>query len=239
MTLNNDTAPGGEQPKRDFRQEVTDQIIRMLERGKAPWQKPWEPGSSQLPFNPTTGRGYRGGNALHLMAVATNNGYDDARWLTYRQAQENGWQVKKGEKGTHIEYWQFGERTANDMPAEPADGKVPEPTKDTKDGHNLIHRVYTVFNANQIEGIPPLEPRQPPEGRLHKPARTSCTTPERRSITIRLTAPSTAASTTRSTCRRRKPSPLPPTSTAASNGLPRSAARHPNMSPATNAQPAL
>ena len=52
-------------------------------------------------------RAYRGGNALHLMAVGARKGFDDPRWLTYRQAQENGWQVRKGEKGSQIEFWQF------------------------------------------------------------------------------------------------------------------------------------
>ena len=61
-------------PKRDFRQEVTDQIIEMLEKGTAPWQTPWEPGALQLPHNPTTDRPYRGGNALHLMAVGARKG---------------------------------------------------------------------------------------------------------------------------------------------------------------------
>ena len=43
---------------RDFRQEVTDNIVQMLERGVAPWQKPWEPGASPIgiPFNPTLAR---------------------------------------------------------------------------------------------------------------------------------------------------------------------------------------
>src|SRR6516164_6314325 len=103
--------PQTEQPapetKRDFRQEVTNQIIQMLESGTAPWQKPWEPGALQLPFNPTTDRSYRGGNALHLMAVAAGKGFDHPRWLTYRQAQANGSQVRKGEKGSQIEFWQF------------------------------------------------------------------------------------------------------------------------------------
>src|SRR3954471_3743961 len=98
-------------PKRDFRQEVTDQIIEMLEKGTAPWQTPWEPGALQLPLNPTTDRAYRGGNALHLMAAGERRGFNDPRWLTYRQAQENGWQVKKGEKGTQIEFWQFDSGT--------------------------------------------------------------------------------------------------------------------------------
>src|SRR3954453_605536 len=56
-------------PKRDYRQEVTNQIVEMLEKGTAPWQKPWEAGDTALPFNPTSERGYRGGNALHLMAT--------------------------------------------------------------------------------------------------------------------------------------------------------------------------
>jgi antirestriction protein ArdC len=49
--------------KRDHRQEVTDLIVKMLEEGVASWQKPWEP--SGVPMNPTTGREYRGGNAVH------------------------------------------------------------------------------------------------------------------------------------------------------------------------------
>jgi antirestriction protein ArdC len=105
--------------KRDFRQEVTDSIIEMLEKGTAPWQKPWGPQKAfELPFNPNSQRAYRGGNALHLMAVAVQKGYEDPRWLTYRQAQENGWQVRKGEKGTHIEFWQFRDEHSQKQPSE-------------------------------------------------------------------------------------------------------------------------
>src|ERR1035438_9284893 len=77
-------------PLRDFRQEVTDNIVQMLERGVAPWQKPWEPGASSLgiPFNPTSERAYRGGNAIHLMATSLQRGYEDARWMTYKQASD-------------------------------------------------------------------------------------------------------------------------------------------------------
>ena len=67
-------APTATSLRRDFRQEVTDSIIRMLENGVAPWQKPWEPGSLELPHNPITARSYRGGNALHLLAVGTERG---------------------------------------------------------------------------------------------------------------------------------------------------------------------
>src|SRR5260370_12894608 len=94
----NRAAEASASPKRDFRQEVTDQIIEMLEKGTAPWQTPWEPGALQLPHNPTTNRAYRGGNALHLMAVGARKGFDDPRSLTYRQAQAKRYTVPKGMK---------------------------------------------------------------------------------------------------------------------------------------------
>lgn len=146
-------APG----RRDHRQEVTDSIVRMLEEGVAPWQQPWQ--AATIPFNPTTERAYRGGNAVHLMAIGLSRGYEDPRWMTYKQAAENGWQVRKGEKGTQIEFWE----------AKPPRGDAADTTFE-KDGNQnpdkqnqrrLIHRIYTVFNAKQIEGVPPFQPHRP------------------------------------------------------------------------------
>src|ERR1022692_3913293 len=104
---------------RDFRQEVTDNIVQMLERGVAPWQKPWEPGASSfgIPLNPTSERAYRGGNAIHLMATSLQRGYEDARWMTYKQASDNGWQVRRGEKGTQIEYWEVKQASEKTQPS--------------------------------------------------------------------------------------------------------------------------
>src|ERR1051325_11108274 len=143
-------------PKRDFRQEVTNQIIEMLEHGTAPWQKPWEPGALQLPFNPTTDRTYRGGNALHLMGVAARKGFDDPRWLTYRQARENGWQVRKGEKGFQIEFLQF-ENAQRSTPT--PDAADPQERESARGNTGPIRRIYIVFNARQIDGIPEYAPR--------------------------------------------------------------------------------
>jgi antirestriction protein ArdC len=133
--------------QRDHRQEVTDSIIAMLEKGLAPWQKPWE--GAAMPFNPTTEKPYRGGNTLHLMATALSRGYEDPRWMTYKQAAERGWQVRKGERGTHIEYWEAKDQSRRES-TEPDQGGA---TKDKSD-RRLIHRVFTVFNAKQIEGVP-------------------------------------------------------------------------------------
>ena len=139
--------------RRDYRAEVTSDIIKMLEEGTAPWQKPWESGKAgTMPFNPTTGKPYRGGNVLALSIAAMRKGYEDPRWCTYKQAAEKGWQVRKGEKATAIEFWEVGRGKEDDGESD-AD----------KPRSRLIHRVYSVFNAAQIDGIPQLatEPRKP------------------------------------------------------------------------------
>lgn len=137
--------------KRDHRQEVTDSIINMLEQGVAPWQKPWQ--GAGIPINPTTEKAYRGGNAVHLLATAIQRGYEDPRWMTYKQAAENDWQVKKGEKGTRIEFWEVKQQSGTKSePNQPEVSDEPE--------RRFIHRIYTVFNAKQIEGIPAYAPKE-------------------------------------------------------------------------------
>ena len=138
--------------RRDYRAEVTEDIIKMLEAGTAPWQRPWKAGEAgRMPWNPTTGKVYRGGNVLALMIAGMRKGYSDSRWCTYKQATEKGWQVRKGEKATQIEFWETG-RTKDDEGESDAD----------KPRSRMIHRVFSVFNAEQIDGIPPLavKPRE-------------------------------------------------------------------------------
>jgi antirestriction protein ArdC len=138
--------------KRDLRQEITDNIIAALEKGVAPWQKPWQSGAFEMPLNPTSGKPYRGGNAIHLMMSGMREGFEDPRWITYRQAQENGWNVRRGEKGTQIEFWQLPKNKPSGF--EKSKDDTPESSRD-----GFIYRVYTVFNASQIDGIPEHTPR--------------------------------------------------------------------------------
>ncbi|MGH9343216.1 MAG: ArdC family protein [Terriglobia bacterium] len=151
--ISEQTTTRRDQQKRDHRQEVTDSIIALLEEGVAPWQKPWQ--GFGIPMNPTTEKEYRGGNAIHLMAMALRRGYEDPRWMTYKQAAENDWHVRRGEKGARIEFWEVkqGSREDNE-PARP-DGERPnEPER------RFIHRIYTVFNAQQIDAIPAYAPKE-------------------------------------------------------------------------------
>lgn len=83
--------------KADIYQSVTDRIIANLEAGTVPWIKPWKDSRTGLacfPHNAVTGRQYNGINWLLLGGDYEQNG-----WLTYKQAQELGGSVKKGEKG--------------------------------------------------------------------------------------------------------------------------------------------
>ena len=101
-----------EPAKRDFRREVTDRIIHLLETGVAPWQKPWNPADASLamPMNPTTGKAYRGGNAVHLMASGLLRGYGGS---TLDDTQAGSWlrvASPQRAKGAPIEFWEVSER---------------------------------------------------------------------------------------------------------------------------------
>jgi antirestriction protein ArdC len=138
--------------RRDHRQEVTNDIVRLIEAGTTPWRRTWDAGYLGLPVNAATGKTYHGGNVLCLMAATAKRGYGDNRWMSYRQAQEAGGQVRKGEKATAIEFWQFSRLTGADGEALDVIDEKARP----------LHRIYSVFNAAQIDGIEaPARPERP------------------------------------------------------------------------------
>ncbi|WP_419652536.1 zincin-like metallopeptidase domain-containing protein [Thiolapillus sp.] len=144
--------------KKPYYEQVADKLIEQLKKGTAPFQKPWEPGNLAMPHNPVSGARYKGSNAFWLQMQER----EDPRWMTYKQAQSIGAQVRKGEKGTLIQYWKFTEekikRDANGKPVIGADGKkVKQTTKLDKP------RAFSasVFNAEQIDGLPELKKVEP------------------------------------------------------------------------------
>lgn len=142
--------------KKPFHEVVAAKLIEQLKAGTAPWQKSWQPGvsNSYLPMNPTTGKRYKGINAIHLMA----QGYDDARWLTYKQASAMGAQVRKGEKGTAVQYWKFEEeREKLDSQGKPVLDAKGKPIKQVVRLERPRVFFATVFNAQQMDGMPPLQ----------------------------------------------------------------------------------
>jgi len=152
-----------------FHEAVAQKLIGQLQQGTAPWQKPWQPGElgALLPMNPVTGKRYRGINAIQLLS----QGHDDPRWMTYQQAVATGAQVRKGERGTPIQYWQFSEAHAKT-------DALGDPVRDAE-GRQVNEimplerpRVFLaiVFHASQIDGLAPMPPRAAPDWqRLDRP----------------------------------------------------------------------
>ena len=148
------------EPKKPFHETVADKLIEQLRQGTAPWQKPWQPGlpGTFLPTNPTTGKRYRGINAIQLMS----QGRSDSRWMTYKQAAAMGAQVRKGEKGTPIQYWKFSEeQVKTDTAGNPVLDAQGELVKQSVKLERPRVFMATVFNAEQIDGLAPLLARQP------------------------------------------------------------------------------
>ncbi|WP_312261220.1 zincin-like metallopeptidase domain-containing protein, partial [Limnohabitans sp.] len=141
--------------KPPFHEVVASELIRQIEAGTAPWQKPWnaDGGTGGMPLNPTTGKRYKGINAIHLLA----QGHSDPRWLTYKQAVSLDAQVRKGERGTSIQYWKFEDtRIKTDAAGNPVMGPDGAPVQERVKLQNPRVFYATVFNAEQIDGLAPL-----------------------------------------------------------------------------------
>jgi antirestriction protein ArdC len=137
------TKDASETPSRDPMQEFANRIIAELENGVKPWVRPWDTekaGGPQAPFNPVTGKRYHGINVLILGMDMRAFQSGDPRWMTYQQAQEKDWQVRKGERSTTIFF------TKNHEIEDDA----------SEDGRKIVKvfRHYPVFHASQIDGIP-------------------------------------------------------------------------------------
>jgi antirestriction protein ArdC len=126
-------------------QAITDQIVSELEKGVRPWHQPWNAGHMEgrvaLPLR-HNGVAYRGVNVLALWMQAMAKGYAAPVWMTFKQALALGANVRKGEKGSLVVYADKITRT--------------ETNADT--GEDSIRNIpymkgYTVFNAEQIDGL--------------------------------------------------------------------------------------
>src|ERR1039457_5127993 len=133
--------------RQDVYTRITDKIIADLEQGVRTWMKPWNAGHTAgritrpLRHNCTP---YSGINILMLWAESVSQGFNASIWMTFRQASELNAHVRKGEKGSLVVYANSITRTEQDESGE--------------DSAREIHfmKGYTVFNVEQIEGLPQL-----------------------------------------------------------------------------------
>ena len=141
-------------------QTVTDRIVKSLEAGIIPWEKPWQSptyAGGSVPRNFRTGKPYRGVNVMLLWSAP----YSAPFWLTYKQAQELGGSVRKGEKGTQIAFYK---RFAGKKDGAEQVEELPE-ENDKQPRSPYMLTSYTVFNVEQCDGLklPELLPAVEPD----------------------------------------------------------------------------
>lgn len=147
--------------KADLFSEVTDKIIAALESGTPPWRKAWQSGNEGLPANAVTGRNYSGINVMLLWADAVNKGYERNRWLTFRQAQEAGGNVRRGEKSTSVVLFKPFQKAEQDEHGRTTTDKNGDPVLQ----HYHMMTSFHLFNISQCENLsdklcpePPVQP---------------------------------------------------------------------------------
>jgi antirestriction protein ArdC len=127
--------------RRDLYAEVSNRIIAELERGAAPWVKPWSAtAGANTPCNAVTNRPYSGCNVV-LLWLAPDRGWPTFRFLTFKQAIEAGGNVRKGEQGTKVIF--VKQLQVKEGEDEDADTRLIP-----------MLREYTVFNVAQCDNLP-------------------------------------------------------------------------------------
>jgi len=125
--------------KKDNYQVITDRILELMEEHGTNWCRPWKTrGKAQpmgLPYSMSTGDAYQGINSVLLWSAD----YDNLRWGTYKAWQAKDAQVRKGQKGTQVIWWNVIEKKNEDS------GKVEKIP---------CLKVFSVFNAEQCDNVP-------------------------------------------------------------------------------------
>jgi antirestriction protein ArdC len=115
---------------------VVASMIEQIADGGDTWTMPWNT-LATLPRNGVTGKNYRGGNIMSLLAMQLHRGYTSLEWAGYNQWQTVGGQVQKGAKAAWILIWK------------------PVPSKADPDKEVIFASALKVFNRDQVEGAPP------------------------------------------------------------------------------------
>lgn len=132
-----------DEPSRsDLHTRITRQIVAQLEAGVRPWTQPWAASESVSRPLRHDGTPYQGINVVLLWGEAAARGFQSATWMTFRQALALNAFVRKGERGSTVVYADQLVRTDADDAGEEATRRIP------------FLKAYTVFNVEQIEGLP-------------------------------------------------------------------------------------
>lgn len=141
------------------RQNIVYMFLNSIKEEPLKWEKGWH---STLEFkemyNGASNANYHGFNQLLLNFIASERGYEDPRWVTYKQAESKGWQVKncKG-MGVPIEFWSMYDKTNKKTISFSQYEKLMREGEREKNEFRIMAKCYCVFNAKHVEGIPELD----------------------------------------------------------------------------------
>ncbi len=128
----------------DIYTRITNQIVEHLEAGVKPWMQPWQSSegavSRPLRYN---GEPYAGINVLTLWCSAMERGFVAPMWMTFKQALELGGAVRRGEKGSPVVFASSMNKTEENAS-----------TGEEQERNFPFLKAYTVFNVEQIDGLP-------------------------------------------------------------------------------------
>ncbi|WP_245434990.1 ArdC-like ssDNA-binding domain-containing protein [Rhizobium anhuiense] len=129
----------------DIYTRITNRIVADLERGVRPWMKPWNAANAEgritrpLRHN---GQPYSGMNVLLLWSEGMARGFTSPMWMTFKQALEFGAAVRKGETGSTVVFASRFTKSETDGSGNEVDREIP------------FLKAYSVFNVDQIDGLP-------------------------------------------------------------------------------------
>ena len=151
--------------KEEFRKMVAEQFTNVLEEKDLNWVKEWH--TNSVPLNAVSNHQYRGINQFYLSIIAMTKGWKDPRWMTFNQIAkiDKKAMVRNGEHAFDVEYWfvrdrtkKFGEKDA--FISFPDARKLLKDGKRQPDDFQPIAKYFKVFNAEQVQGLPPMKIEQ-------------------------------------------------------------------------------
>ena len=140
---------------KEFRKSVADMFVKGLSEEGLNWKQGWAT-TGEL-RNAVSNRHYRGLNEFYLKLVSMVYGYKDPRWMTFNQIRDEGYHLEKGSKGAKVEYWfPFDTIKKKGVSFEEKERLINEGKRKNED-FSLIAKYYTVFNGDNISGLPEIE----------------------------------------------------------------------------------
>lgn len=140
---------------KEFRKLVADMFVKGLSEEGLNWKQGWAT-TGEL-RNAVSNRHYRGLNEFYLKLVSMVHGYKDPRWMTFNQIRDEGYHLEKGSKGAKVEYWfPFDTIKKKGVSFEEKERLIKEGER-KKEDFSLVAKYYTVFNGDNISGLPEIE----------------------------------------------------------------------------------